>query len=226
MYSAVILSGGKGSRMAMQIPKQYLLLAGKPIIMHTIERLDCIAEINEIVIVCEEEFISGLNLMLKQYGITKKIRYEIAGKTRQESVYNGIKNISDKYVIIHEAARPFVLKKDFLMLINEPEENVTFGYPIPFTVLKGHNYVEELLNRSELFNVQLPQKFCTETLRNAHIEALNQNKSYTEDAGMLFDIYSQKVKIINGNSYNIKITEPIDLRLGEVIYKEYITGDF
>ena len=226
MCSAVILSGGRGSRMAMQIPKQYLLLAGKPIIMHTLERLDCIAEINEIVVVCEEEFISGLNLMLKQYGITKKVRYEIAGKTRQESVYNGIKNISDKYVIIHEAARPFVLKKDFLTLINEPEENVTFGYPIPFTVLKGHNYVEELLNRSELFNVQLPQKFCTETLRNAHTEALNQNKFYTEDAGMLFDICQKKVKIINGNSYNIKITEPIDLRLGEVIYKEYITGDF
>lgn len=225
MYSAVILSGGRGNRMAKQVPKQYLLLAGKPMIMHTIERLDCIAEIDEIVIVCEEEFIPGLNLMLRQYGITKDVRYAPAGRTRQESVYNGIKDISNKFVIVHEAARPFVLKKDFLKLVNDLEENVTFGYPIPFTVLKGSDCIEELLNRSELFNVQLPQKFNTEDLKNAHIKAREENRAYTEDAGMLFDICHKRVKILHGNSYNIKITEPIDLCLGEVIYKEYITGD-
>lgn len=224
MYSVIILSGGKGTRMAMQLPKQYLLLGGKPIIMHTIERLEFIDEVNEIVIVCEDEFVPSLDLMMKQYNISKKLIYAPAGKTRQESVYNGIHKVTNNDVIIHEAARPFVLINDFKKLIENKAENVTYGYSIPFTVVKGKNEITSTLERSDLVNVQLPQKFKCSTLKNAHNIARKEKKLFTEDSSMVFELCKERVMIMNGSSYNIKITEPIDLHIGEVIYKEIIMG--
>lgn len=224
MYSVIILSGGKGSRMAMQLPKQYLLLGGKPIIMHTVERLEFVDEVNEIIIVCENEFVTNLELMMKQYNINKKIVYAPAGKSRQESVYNGIQNVTNNNVIIHEAARPFVLCEEFKKLIEVRSDNVTYGYSIPFTVVKGDNEITSTLDRSELINVQLPQKFKLSTLKRAHDIAQKENKKFTEDSSMVFELCGENVSIIKGSSYNIKITEPIDLHIGEIIYKEYIMG--
>ena len=224
MYSVIILSGGKGTRMAMQLPKQYVLLGGKPIIMHTVERLEFVDEVDEIVIVCENEFVSSLDLMLKQYNICKKVIYATAGKNRQESVYNGIQKVTNDNVIIHEAARPFVLAEEFKKLIENKAENVTYGYSIPFTVVKGEDEITATLQRSELVNVQLPQKFRCSTLKKAHEIARKENKAFTEDVSMVFELCKEKILIMRGSSYNIKITEPIDLHIGEVIYKEQIRG--
>lgn len=224
MISALILSGGKGTRMKNIVPKQYLLLAGKPMIMHSIERLDSISQINEIIIVCEKNFESSLELMMKQYNITTPIRFAPAGLTRQESVYSGLQMVNNESVIIHEAARPFVLKNDFLRLINDEANNITYGYEIPFTVVKGKDYISETLIRNELKNIQLPQKFNTKTLLQAHNIAKENNEQFTEDASMISTYKLDNVKILNGTSYNIKITEPIDFLLGEMIYKETIRG--
>ena len=113
------------------VPKQYLLLAGKPVIMHTLERVDQLDQISEVVVVCTDEYIKPIQLMLNQYGIQKKVRFATAGKTRQESVFNGISLVQTDHVIIHEAARPFVKVDDFNRLINEPSSNAIFGHDIP-----------------------------------------------------------------------------------------------
>ena len=222
MYSAILLSGGKGKRMMKDIPKTYLLLAGKPIIMHSLERLDRLNQINEIVIVCEEEYEGHIRLMLKQYNIETTVKFSKAGSTRQESVYNGILSVTNENVIVHEAARPFVTENDFVNLFNETEPNAILGYPIPFTVIKGDESVTDILERSDLVNVQLPQKFSTALLKEAHKKAIKEGKVFTEDASLLFHYCGTTIKIIKGNDYNIKITEPIDLLIGEIIYKEYI----
>jgi len=224
MYSVVLLSGGKGRRMMKSVPKQYLLLAGKPIIMHSLERFDRCEQIDEIVIVCEEEFRSSLQLMLEQYNIETPVKYAPAGETRQASVYNGLKAVSGERVIIHEAARPFVTSDDIHRLIDEEEDNVMLGYPIAFTVLRGHEHVEGLLDRSELVNVQLPQKFITKTILEAHEKACAEGKQFTEDASMVHHYGIAPVKIIKGSEYNLKITESVDLLIGEIIYKECIVG--
>lgn len=125
-------------------------------------------------------------------------------------------------MIIHEAARPFVSLSAFQELINDNYDNITYGYDIPYTVLKGNKVVSDILNRSELFNVQLPQKFCTKTLLEAHELARHNGDSFTEDASLLFAISGKEIKITKGTSYNIKITDPIDMMLGEIIYKSYI----
>lgn len=222
MYSLILLAGGTGARMQHSVPKQYLLLAGKPVIMHTVERIDRIEEIQKIVIVCTEEYVQIIKEMLQQYAIRTPIQYAAAGSSRQASVWSGLQYVDTERVILHEAARPFVSEEDFRRLIDDEADSVMFGIPIPFTVLKGHEFVEELLDRTELVNVQLPQKFLTKDLYYAHTQAINDGEIFTEDAGMVFTYTkSQKVKVLQGADYNIKITTPMDLLTGEIIYKEY-----
>lgn len=224
MYSVILLSAGSGTRMKENVPKQYLLLGGKPMIMHSIERLDRLPMINEIIIVCDNSYINHLEKMVKEYAITTPIKYVQGGSLRQESVYNGLKEVSNHNVIIHEAARPFVKQSEFQSLIEDTDKNATLAYDIPFTVLKGKSYVTENLDRSELINVQLPQKFETSALTQAHEKARKEGNVYTEDASLMFANSDKKIKILKGTSYNIKITEPLDLILGEIIYKDIITN--
>lgn len=208
--------------MKESVPKQYLLLGGKPMIIHSIERLDKLDAINEIVIVCENCYVKQLEEMIREYSIQTPVRFIEGGATRQQSVYNGLKVAGGDNIILHEAARPFVRRKDFEALINNPAPNVTLGYDIPFTVLTGESKVNGILNRSELINVQLPQKFDKATLLKAHEKAASENLAYTEDASLLFDNSSEPIEIQKGTSINIKITEPLDLELGEIIYKNHI----
>jgi len=222
MNSVILLSGGKGERMMDLTPKQYLLLAGKPIIMHTLERIDNIEQVNQIILICADEYIYNIKNMQKQYNLKIPITFVRPGLTRQESVYNGLMEVINESVIIHEAVRPFVSEEEFRVLIDESYENVTYGYTIPYTVLKGVEFIEEELNRSELVNIQLPQKFNTNKLLCAHKKAIEEKKIFTEDASLIFHYLGEKIKILYGTSYNIKITEPIDLDISEIIYKDYI----
>ena len=118
-YSLVLLSAGRGIRFGKDIPKQYLPFAGKPMIVHTLERIDKIDEIAEIIVVCNEEYIKTIQTYLSDYRITKPIVFCKGGATRQQSVYNGLVMSAFDNIIIHEAARPLVSENDFRKLIEE-----------------------------------------------------------------------------------------------------------
>lgn len=224
-YSFILLSGGNGTRMKQGVPKQYLLLAGKPVIMHTLEKIDQIEQIDEVIIVCTEEYAAPIEKMVQQYAVKKKIVFAQAGATRQESVKSGLMYASNENVIVHEAARPFVTENDFRKLIEEPTVNVIYGTSIPFTVLKGHEFVEGLLDRSELINIQLPQKFCKKELILAHKKAEMDDLKFTEDAGMVHYYFPEVlIKVLQGMDYDIKLTTPMDMLIGEIIYKEFFSG--
>lgn len=221
MYTLLFLSGGKGSRMQNSVPKQYMLLAGKPVIMHILERVDMIDSIAEVVVVCAKEYEQSIELMLNQYGVKTPVRFAPAGITRQESVRNGLAMVRTEDVIVHEAARPFVKVEDFERLIAEECRNATFGLDIPFSVVKGHQYLESLLDRSELVNVQLPQKFETRLLREAHEKAAAEGRVFTEDAGVVYHYNPNvEIKICPGMDYDIKLTTRIDMVVGEQIYDD------
>lgn len=220
-YTFVLLSGGIGSRMQQSIPKQYMLLAGKPMIMHVLDKIDTIEDIEKIVIVCADEYRLPLDLMMEQYQICKPIVYAKAGESRQASVLSGLRFVETENVIIHEAARPFVTVDDYKELIDCPMENAMIGLDIPFTVVKGHENLEGIMTRSELVNVQLPQKFNTRLVLEAHERAAKEQRMFTEDASLVFH-YNPDVliKIINGKDYNIKVTTRMDMLIGEIIYDE------
>lgn len=225
MYSMVLLSGGAGNRMRQTMPKQYLQLAGRPVITHIMERIEPIEQIQEVIVVCDPAYNALIESYLVNMNFQKKYRLVKNGVTRQESVYNGLIHAENDRVLVHEAARPFVSCEDFQMLIDENEENCTFGRPLPFTVLRmKDNYISGILDRSELINIQLPQKFRKETLLTAHQNAIREGKTFTEDASMLLTYQLGKVKIIPGKEYNMKLTEPLDMLIGEQIYKTYFAN--
>lgn len=223
-YSFILLAGGNGSRTGKAIPKQFLNIAGKSMIVHTLERVEKINAVKEVIVVCLEGYEEKIELYRKVYNLQKTIKIVKNGMTRQESVYNALREAKYPSIILHEAARPFVKVEEFMKLIENENENVTYGYDIPFTVLQGHDEVTAIIDRNSIFNVQLPQKFDTKMLRNAYEIAIKNKKNYTEDASLMFDCINEKVHVIKGSKYNVKITEDIDLLLAELIYNEYVLG--
>lgn len=223
MFSFILLAGGNGKRMKNAIPKQFMLIGGKPMIMHTLERIDKLSEISEVIVVCRKEHEKTIDNYINEFGLRKKIIYAPAGATRQESVYNGLLLVKSGNVIIHESARPFVKEQEFRDILEFDADFATYTISIPFTVLKADNVgICEVLNRDELVNIQLPQKFKTSDLLEVHEKARLDGKVFTEDVSMIVYYKGIKVKRVNGTSNNIKITDQTDLIIAEEIYKEYI----
>lgn len=221
-YSFILLAAGKGVRLGKSTPKQFLPLAGKPMIVHTLERVDKLHQVTEIIVVCSLDYVSVIQSYAENYGIKKMIRYIEGGSSRQESVFNGLLAASENMVIIHEAARPLVSIREFEELIHFPYNNVTFSYSIPFTVLKKSNngIISDILNREELVNIQLPQKFSKDVLLACHEKAKAAHRLFTEDASIVKFYSDTPIHCIPGSASNIKITEYTDMLFGEILYKE------
>jgi 2-C-methyl-D-erythritol 4-phosphate cytidylyltransferase len=219
----VVLAGGIGKRIGRPFPKQFLLLGGKPLIVHVLEKARALPEIERVVITCPEAHLEPTRELISNHGLGPKFECILGGVSRQESVYNGLVALGGiDSVIIHEAVRPLITVDTFRTLIDAPDENVMYGIPISFTVIKGHEYVEGLLDRDELVNVQLPQKFDRAKLLAAHESARREDVFFTEDAGLFFHYTGEPVRILPGSDENIKITVPTDTVTAEAIYADII----
>jgi len=219
----IVLAGGIGKRIGRPFPKQFLLLGGKPLLVHVLEKARVIADIDRIVVTCPEAHLDETRRLVSNHGFDARFSCILGGGSRQESVYLGLQAMPDcDSVIIHEAVRPLVSVAEFRELIAADDPNVMFGIPIPFTVLKGHEYVEDLLDRDELVNVQLPQKFDRAKLAAAHEAARRDDASFTEDASLFFRYAGEGVRILPGSERNIKITVPTDIVTAEAIYADAI----
>lgn len=220
----IVLAGGIGKRIGKPIPKQLLLLGGSPLIVHVLEKVIAIPEIADVVITCPASHLEETRVLIGNRGYGEdRFRCIEGGVTRQESVYRGLQALEGvDSIVIHEAVRPLVTADEFRALLDAPDPNVMFGIPIPFTVLKGHDYVEDLLERSELVNVQLPQKFDAVLLRAAHNAALRDGTTFTEDASLFVRYADAPVRILPGSDRNLKITVPTDLIIAEAIYADLV----
>ena len=219
----IVLAGGIGKRIGRPFPKQFLLLGGKPLLVHVLEKARVIADIDTVVITCPEAHLEDTRRLIDNHGFDARFRCIVGGGSRQESVFFGLRELADcDSVLIHEAVRPLVTVEEFRALIAAEDANAMFGIPIPFTVLKGHDYVEDLLERDELVNVQLPQKFDRARLTAAHEAARRDDASFTEDASLFFRYAGERVRILPGSDRNIKITLPTDIVTAEAIYADAI----
>ncbi|MGE6258196.1 IspD/TarI family cytidylyltransferase [Heyndrickxia sporothermodurans] len=221
-FSFVLLSGGIGKRMQVNMPKQFLLLGGKPILVHVLEKIDSINEIKEVIIPSPKDFIEKTEEIIRNYGFSTPIYCIEGGETRQESVYVSLKAAKFDQVVVHEAVRPFVTKEEFMELIHSSNESAIYGLDIPFTVLEGKDFIENNLIRDELINIQLPQKFNRNKLLYAHECAREEGMDFTEDASLFFHYFKSEIRVLKGSDYNIKITKPVDRKIAEILYKEYI----
>ena len=219
----IVLAGGIGKRIGRPFPKQFLLLGGKPLLIHVLEKARVIPEIEYVVITCPLDHLDETRRLVENHGFDARFACILGGASRQESVANGLAELADaESVIIHEAVRPLVTVEEFRALIAAEDPNAMFGIPIPFTVLKGRDYVEGLLERDELVNVQLPQKFDRAKLAAAHAAAERDGAQFTEDASLFHKYAGERVRILPGSERNIKITVPTDIVTAEAIYADVI----
>jgi 2-C-methyl-D-erythritol 4-phosphate cytidylyltransferase len=222
-YGMIVLAGGIGQRMGRPVPKQFLLLGGVPLLVHVLEKVRGLEVIERIVITCPDEYLDATAELLQNHRFGARFSCIAGGTTRQESVYLGLQALDGiDSAVVHEAVRPLATSEEFERLISTPDENVIYGTSIPFTVLKGHEYVEELLEREELVNVQLPQKFERGALLEAHESARSEGREFTEDASLFYHYTGKRVRILPGSERNIKITHPVDMVTSEAIYADLV----
>lgn len=219
----IVLAGGIGKRIGRPVPKQFLLLGGRPLLVHVLDKVQALPEIGEVVITCPAAHLGETRELVANHGFDERFRCIEGGDSRQESVYRGLEALDGcESVIIHEAVRPLVTLEEFRALLGADDENAMFGIPIPFTVLRGRDYVEGLLQRSELVNVQLPQKFDAARLFAAHDAARREGLVFTEDASLFYHYAGEPVRILAGSERNLKITVPTDLVIAEAIYADVV----
>ncbi|HKL12652.1 MAG TPA: 2-C-methyl-D-erythritol 4-phosphate cytidylyltransferase [Halanaerobiales bacterium] len=226
MYiTAIIPAAGMGSRMGIRENKLYLELEDKPVLYHTLSNFVNNSFIDDIILVlqenemnrCEKEILTLFNKN------KNKIKMVKGGKSRKESVYNGIKRSPDDtdYIIIHDGARPLITQQIINNVIGalENEEAVTTGINVKDTikVKDSNNYVVKTINRDNLTSIQTPQAFSYDLIKKAHQSTL-YDKNITDDA-YLIELMNKSVKIIKGSYENIKITTPIDITIAEEILK-------
>jgi 2-C-methyl-D-erythritol 4-phosphate cytidylyltransferase len=217
----IVLAGGIGKRIGRPVPKQFLLLGGKPLIVHVLERARALHDVSAVVITSPASHMDETREILVNHQFDERFAVIEGGESRQESVYLGLRALDGfDRVVIHEAVRPLVALEEFEALLAAPDANAMFGIPIPFTVLKGGEYVDDLLERRELVNVQLPQKFDARALLAAHDAARADDARFTEDASLFFRYGEGPIRILPGSERNIKITVPTDLIVAEAIYAD------
>lgn len=208
--SAVIVAGGSGSRMGTDIKKQFLILNGEPILLHTVKNISKSDLIDEIIVVAPEDSIDLTKEMLKDF---KKIKNVVkGGKTRAESVKLGIDETSDcDIILVHDGVRPFIKKEILEKCISDAVlyGGAVTGVKVKDTVIiKDENEnIDMVLKRDTLVSVQTPQCFKSELIKKAYSDF---DESLTDDASQVIRI-GGRVHITQGDYENIKITTPEDL---------------
>lgn len=226
---ALILAGGEGKRFGNSLPKQFLKLGDKSLLEWAIEPFELTAYVDEIVLVVNERYLSFAENLLRIRKYSKLQKVIVGGKTRQESSRFGIKSVDDKdgLVLIHDAARPFVFVEDIERLVSELESfrAVTLAIPVKETVAFAEDFiVEDIPSREKLFVVQTPQGFHLPLIREAHNRALKEGFSDApDDCSLILRYFKwEKIKLLLGRPWNIKITYPHDLKLAEILLSEKI----
>ncbi len=229
MKAAVIIAaGGIGKRMGKDKPKQYLEFLGKPMICHVMDRFLGIDEIKKVIVVLPVDFAPSFrDDVLKAYDYDLSfIEIATGGEKRQDSVRNGLKLVPADFdvVLVHDGCRPFIAKELIEKSIQVAHEfgAAVIAAPIKETVKKvsSDGSVDETVDRSHLWGAQTPQAFRLQALKRAIKSAYEDNFYGTDDA-MLIEHIGEKVKVIEGDYLNIKITTPEDMITAEAIAKSW-----
>lgn len=217
--SIVIPAGGQGLRMGAKVPKQFIELKGKPIIHHTIAVFEALNWVDEIILCVPEAEVSQVQ---NEMANRPKVKVVVGGEKRQDSVYNGLKAIGNNsgYVAVHDGVRPFITE-EIIKTVYEAAKQIgaaVAAIPVNDTLKRaeGEGFLLENVDRENLWRMQTPQIFKTELLLKAMKKAQRES-FYGTDEGSLIQYIGKPVKFISGSEFNIKITRPEDLILGEWI---------
>lgn len=216
---AIIFAGGSGKRMNTATrPKQFLELNGKPVIIYTIELFDLHTQIDGIVCVCIESWISYLEEQLKKFEINKVGAIVPGGETGQDSIYNGLVAAHKLYgedcnVLIHDGVRPLITGQTISDCVNTVTEKGNCITCVPATetlVVKKEDGTLEMPTRANSFIAKAPQCFRLMDILEAHHKAHKNGRHDFIDSCTMMSYYGHQLNTIIGPMENIKITTPID----------------
>ncbi len=220
MTSAILLSGGIGSRVRSPQPKQYLPLHGKAVILHALEALLFFPFWQEIVIVCDEKHRS----IFLPYQEKNRLAFASPGANRQESVFSGIQALAETtdFVCIHDGARPLLQKKHLETVIDQGKATGAAALAIPVTsTIKEASCdltVIKTLDRSHLWEMQTPQVLSFPLLKKAHETAQKDGFLATDDIHLV-ERLGHPAHLVLGSKTNLKITTSEDFLFAELLLK-------
>lgn len=222
MISAIVVAGGKGERLFSELPKQFLDLGGKPVLLRSVEAIWACTKISEMVVVVPESHLPRAQELLRG----KEARIVSGGAERQDSVFAGLKACSGKaeLVLVHDGVRPFASKEMVERVIGAAEKfgAAIPGLPIKETIKEIESKTQKIIgtvDRTRLFSIQTPQVFKRGLIVEAHNRAQDLGFYATDDAGLV-EWLGQEVVLVPGEETNIKITTPFDFKLAEIILQE------
>ena len=233
MIFAAILAGGIGSRMGgTDIPKQFLNLGEKPVIIHTIEKFVINSKIDKIIVLIPQNFINHTNHLINEYiGENEDIIVIEGGETRNDTLINSIEYINDHFgidddsiIVTHDSVRPFVTHR-----IIEDNIKAAQRYGACDTVIPATDTIVESINgttiesipvRDYYYQGQTPQSFNVKKLYNLIDSLTPEESSILTDACKIFTLKDEDVYLVEGEVTNIKITYPYDLKLANTILED------
>ena len=234
MIYAEILAGGKGTRMGnINMPKQFITIGDVPILIHTIEKFLLNDQFEKVIIVSLKEWINYTKDIIKKFiGEEDRIVVVEGGSDRNESIMSGVKYIEETYgindddiIVTHDSVRPFLTHR---IIEENIEQCLKYGavdtaIEAVDTIIQSIDdgeFIDNIPVRDTMFQGQTPQSFNIKKLIK-HYESLNsEEKLILTDACKIFSLKGDKVKIVRGELFNIKITTPYDLKVANAILQE------
>ena len=225
MNSAVIVSGGSGSRFGGNVPKQFIKLQGKEILSFSVNTFLEHPEIDEVIIVIRENAVAGFKALAKQLAPTKPYCFVEGGVERQHSVNNGLAavNLDCEWVAIQDGARPCTTNETITAtLAGARKGGAAVAAEKVTDTLKdsgGTGHIIRNVDRAQLWAVQTPQIFALEIIRNAMLAVSVQDAAITDDTAAC-ELIGQAVALVDGGAPNPKVTSAADLPLVELLLRQ------
>ncbi len=219
--AAIIVAAGQGSRVGGILPKQFQLVGGKPVLSYTLQKFEDCSRIQGVILVTASEWVTyTAQEIVEPFDFKKVIKIVAGGEQRQDSVFAGLMALEDPpdFIAIHDAVRPFVSVKKIEAAIDACKEYgaVILAVPPKDTIkTERGGFVDQTPDRSFLWSVQTPQVFKYDLIMKAYKKAFEDGVYHTDDSALVERI-GKKVKIVEGEHDNIKITVPMDLKWAEI----------
>lgn len=237
MNIALLFAGGRGDRMyTSKKPKQFIKVDGKPIIIHSIENFEKHSQIDKICVVCIDSWIDKCREYIYQFGL-KKVEWIVpGGATGQQSIYNGLKAVSDNVgeknniVLISDGVRPIVsdnIITQCLECVKKYGSCVTVC-PVPETIviINVQDEIIDIPKRNDCYLSKAPQGFWLSEIMDAHRIANKENRFDCTNSAELIRRYGHSLHVIYDNEENIKVTNPIDIAIMKYILERKSTNEF
>jgi len=222
-YAVIITAGGSGKRMGFQTKKQFLKIAGKPVLFWTLERFIRHGSFSQFIISLPKDDITAMQKQLDENFPEVMIKLVAGGAERQDSVLNALQacDPATELVFIHDGVRPFVKKSDLANLISKLdncEGAILAGKEKNTLKQVKQEIIEKTVPRENIYKAFTPQAFKFKQILQLHIQAQAIDFKFTDDASIL-EYFGKPVEIVECGDYNLKLTEPADLQYAEYIIK-------